>query len=341
VRRGLLVFCVLVLLAVLTGCGGPSYRVTMRRIELGGSSGGCGGVLSSRRDYGWPVRPFAVQHPIRGGFGDPRTISSEEFGLDGVGDPGSYSFHNGVDISARVGTPVYPVVSGQAYFVGADEVRVRAGRRVFQYIHIAPLVAKGAHVVAETTSLGTVRLPFRHVHLTEIDGDRVVNPLLHLRPYADRTIPVVQWLDVEGPTGFVVDPNNLSGDVSALAEADDLPPLPVPGAWNGFPLAPAFVRVALIGQDGVVLWSRTVADFRRSEPPRRDFWDVYAAGTYLNFPVFANHYYWRQPGHYVFLLTQHPLDTRHFANGSYTLRVVAADICGNRGILSEQIRIRN
>ena len=67
----------------------------------------------------------------------------------------------------------------------------------------------------------------------------------------------------------------------------------------------------------------------------------YAPGTYQNFPVFAHHYYWRVPGQYLFRLTPHPLDTRLIPDGRYLLTVNVADICGNRGSLSERVMIAN
>ena len=63
--------------------------------------------------YPWPVKPFNQPHPIRGSFGDPRTLF--------FGPPtdrtlyagnGSFTFHTGVDVSAPDGTAVYPVESG-------------------------------------------------------------------------------------------------------------------------------------------------------------------------------------------------------------------------------------
>src|SRR5262245_47649691 len=65
-------------------------------------AGGCTGA------YSWPVKPFDRPHPIRGGFGDPRTVFggalSEETILDG---DGTFSFHQGIDISAPDASPVY------------------------------------------------------------------------------------------------------------------------------------------------------------------------------------------------------------------------------------------
>lgn len=332
------------LLLLAAGCGRSTARPRVARIErLAQHATACAALRAGHLDYGWPLEPFAVQHPIRGNFGDPRTISAERFGLDGFGDPGDYSFHNGVDISAKPGTPVYPVVSGIAYRRHVDEVLVRApGGRDFQYWHIAPEVRAHERVTAFATVLGRVEAPARHVHLTEVDHERVANPADRLRPYADRTVPVVRSLSFSDPAGQPLDPDALHGLVAIVAEADDLPPVPVVGAWNGFPVTPALVRWSLLstGRKSVVV-SRTVADFRRTEPPRQDFWRVYAAGTYQNFPIFQRRYYWRRAGRYLFALTRRPLDTRRLPDGDYTAHVEASDLCGNRGTLDERVRIAN
>jgi hypothetical protein len=347
-RIALLLMCV----TVVAGCGKqPARRVRVTafstrvsRRETVARPSTCARRLPSRRDYGWPIKPFDVQHPVRANFGDPRTISAEQLGLDASGDPGDYSFHNGVDISAKPGTPVYPVVSGIAELRHSDEVLVHVtGRhRNFQYWHIEPTVRTGQRVIAERTVLGTVLSPARHVHLTEIDGDRVTNPARHLRPYDDRTTPVVHDVMFADARQTALDPEALSADVSIVAEITDSPPLPVPGAWAGFPVTPALVRWSLLDRRGQhVLWRRRVIDFRRGEPEKRSFWTVYAAGTYQNFPVFDHRFFWRHPGRYLFRLTNRPLDTRRLPNGAYELRVVASDICGNRGTLTERVRIAN
>jgi hypothetical protein len=269
-------------------------------------------------------------------------VSTSPFGRDSIRAPGDYSFHNGVDIRSKVGRPVFPVVSGRAHVVDAGEVRVRASHdRVFQYVHIRPTVADGQHVVAYRTIIGRVRFPFRHVHLAEIDHGVVVNPLDHMRPYEDHVPPVVHEVTFWTAHGRPLSPRRLQGDVEIDARADDAPAIPVPGAWNGFPVAPALVAARLVDASGAVVWSRVAADFRRTEPPKQDFWRVYAAGTYQNFPVFGGHYYWRVPGRYIFRLTDPPLDTDRLRDGLYTLNVVAADICGNRGTLSVPVRITN
>jgi hypothetical protein len=330
------------LMALASGCGAARpARIVTRRTERAGTETRCGSRRRSKSDYGWPIKPFDKQHPIRGGFGDPRTVSEETLGTDDAGDPGDYSFHNGIDIAAKDGTPVYPVVSGTAHVVGRDEVRVRAGRRSFRYQHIKARVHDREHVIADVTELGTVLAPFRHVHFTEIDRERVVNPLQHIRPYVDRTPPEVRAFAFADHTGGRIDGNRLSGDVIVGGEAEDVPPMRVPGVWGGYPVAPALVRSSLTSASGRVVWRRVAADFMRTEPPQRKFWDVYASGTYQNFPVFDHHYYWGLPGRYVFLLTRGALDTTRFPNGSYTLHATAEDFCGNTGTLSEQVLIDN
>lgn len=311
------------------------------RAELVGHSATCGSARTNRLDYRWPVRPFDVQHPIRGNFGDPRTVSLEPFGVDGEDAPGAYSFHNGVDISAAPGTPVYPVVSGVADLRRVDEVIVRVGGRDFQYWHIRPAVSSGERVVAGKTMLGRVLRPADHVHLSEIDWGRVTNPALHLRPYSDHTSPVIDAIHVRAVSGDGLPIGLLSGRVQITVQAADSPSQPTAGAWAGEPVVPALLRWTLSAVDGRQVAGRVVVDFRRGEPAKQHFWDVYAAGTYQNFPVFDQHFYWRQPGRYLFQLTSRPLDTNRFANGAYILRVVASDLCGNSGTLTRDEQVTN
>jgi hypothetical protein len=130
--------------------------------------------------------------------------------------------------------------------------------------------------------------------------------------------------------------------VEIAADAADAPPLAVPGPWFGFPVTPALVSWRLSRLDGrAVLPERVVADFRQTEPANSNFWRVYAAGTYQNFPVFAHHYYFRVAGRYLFRLTPSPLDTRLIPDGRYLLTVGVADVCGNRGSLTERVAIAN
>lgn len=109
--------------------------------------------------YHWPIRPFDSMHPVRAAFGDPRTLAENEpFGMTGPGVPGAHSFHNGIDIAARPGTAVYPVVSGGVVTRGRNEIIVLTDDgRSFQYEHLKRVVHQGQLVVAQRTVLGWIQ----------------------------------------------------------------------------------------------------------------------------------------------------------------------------------------
>jgi hypothetical protein len=296
--------------------------------------------------YHWPVKPFGRQHPIRGNFGDPRTVTTATFGEDSLSSLGSFAFHNGVDISAVTGTPVYPVVSGKVENARyGDEVTIVTDDfRTFQYFHIKPRVRTGQRVVAYRTILGTVLPEWFHVHLSEIDGFRVHNPVDpgHLEPYHDHTIPQTGELLFTDAAGNSLDPGKLHGKILIAADAEDAPPLPVfPRIWFNFPVTPALVAWRIASKTATVVPETVVADFRQTEPANRDFWDIFADGTYQNFPVFAHRYYFRVEGRYLFKLTPDTLDTRRLRNGTYGITVDVADVCGNKGSITEQVTIHN
>jgi hypothetical protein len=265
--------------------------------------------------YHWPIKPFDQQHPVRGAFGDPRTIDiNQPFGVTQPGDSGGYSFHNGVDIAAAPGTPVYPVVSGRVVCADAGLIVVRsAHKRVFQYVHLLGNVKLGQQVVAERTVLGWIQAPFDHVHLAEIDGYHVQNPLAvgHLEPYADHTTPHAIALRIR--------------EGSLAIEAVDEQAMPVPGPFAGLPQTPALVEWRLCSGDAWSSW-HVVADVRQTIPTRKHFWEVYAAGTYQNAPVFDGRLYRGIAGRYLFLTG---LDLSRMAPGAYKLEARVADIRGN------------
>lgn len=299
------------------------------------------------RAYGWPVKPFHRQHPIRGGFGDPRTVFDGPPTTDGLmTDAGSFQFHFGVDISADDGTAVYPVVSGTVTKRHDDWIAVDTGDgRIFQYFHIAPAVGVGQKVETYSTLLGTILPKSGHVHLTEIDDHQPVNPLQpgHLTPYTDRTKPAVDDITFRARDGAAdVLPGFVRGSVEPVAEAYDTPSLPVHGSWHGMPVAPALVTWHIETLGGrIVVPERVAVDFRRTIPDDSQFWSYYARGTYQNMAVFKPHYSWAQPGRFLFKLTRTPFDTRVLADGVYVLVVTAADIRGNRAFASQRLTIHN
>jgi hypothetical protein len=293
-------------------------------------------VAASNEPYPWPLRPFHRQQPVRGFFGDPRNLVSNIGQPLGPSSPGSFSFHNGVDIYAAPGQKVFPVVSGRARVANAEEVVVdtRDGR-TFQYWHVLPRVRTGAWVTASKTVLGAA-IPGRgHVHLTEIRGSCAVNPLApgHLEPYRSATHPKIVALDAIGAGGVVLQPAQITGPFELVVQAQDLPPLPVPPPWQNLPVTPATVKWRLTAADGGVLVPWTfAADFALTVPPNHDYWRVYGAGTHQNFVNRGSPS--QLPGVYDFRLT--PPNTV-LAPGRYTATVQISNTDGNR--TTQQLRL--
>ncbi len=270
--------------------------------------------------YGWPVKPFHREHPVRGNFGDPRTV------FDGpptrrtlMSAGGRFQLHFGIDISAPNGTAAYPVESGVVTRVTEEEIVVAgAADRSFEYWHLHASVRVGEHVSAYETVLGRIAKPCGHVHLSELDGGVYVNPLQagHLAPYRDDTTPQVTSVTEE----------RAAGDIELEASADDFPSLPVPGAWNGLPVTPARVAWRVETAGGAAVIPEHVAFDVTRRLPASPFWSVYARGTHQNMTAFTKFYAYRQPGEYIFRL-----GTIHLAPGAYRVVVTASDIRGNSG----------
>jgi len=292
--------------------------------------------------YHWPIKPFDRQHPVRGAFGDPRTTNvNRPFGWTGPKQIGTHSFHNGIDIAADTGTPVYPVVSGWVKRASEDEIVVRTDDgRSFQYYHLgrARAVQRGRFVVAGRTVLGRIRADYGHVHLAEIDHHVIHNPLDpgHLEPYRDRTRPVASDLYVDdGPLPSPLDGRSVTAHDQLAVAAADPPATRVPGPWLGLPQVPALVEWRLFQGHTHTPWTVAV-DFRQTEPPPRDFWHVYGSGTYQNCPVFQHHLYLGTPGRYLFRLKLH-LNRLH--RGLYRLAVRVADVRGNQSTASWPLEV--
>ncbi|HEV8686819.1 MAG TPA: M23 family metallopeptidase [Gaiellaceae bacterium] len=204
--------------------------------------------------YGWPVKPFHAQHPVRAFFGDPR--------LQGP----THQFHFGVDVSAPNGTPVYATISGHISFIHADAVRISAGSVAFEYWHIVPIVRPGQQATGYRTLLGFVEKPWAHVHFSESRGGVYVNPLRAgaMGPFSDSTKPQVARIIVRA-----------NGDV--LADVADETPLAVPPPWDGLPVMPAVVRWRI----DAGAW-KTALDVRQTIPAASAFFSVYAPATTQN-----------------------------------------------------------
>jgi hypothetical protein len=184
--------------------------------------------------YNWPVKPFDRPHPVRANFGDPRTTFAGPPTPRGLmTSSGIFELHFGIDIATSDGTAVYPVRSGIASLVNGRAVGVDSGDGfVAEYWHIVPAIRPGQKVEAFKTVLGHVMKGYEHVHFTEIDNRRIVNPLApgHLGPYQDRTTPRVTSISFrQSDTGPEVLPEFVHGRVVLIAGAYDVTALPVPG----------------------------------------------------------------------------------------------------------------
>jgi hypothetical protein len=197
-----------------------------------------------RSRYGWPVRPFREQHPVRGFFGDPRISNHGQ----------SRQFHFGVDISAPNGTPVYATLTGRTWIhplhpntiaiVGRDGVE-------FSYWHVIPTVRTGEHVVAYRTVIGHIEAPYGHVHFSEARNGRYLNPLRPgaMGPFADDTRPEILTVIAE-PSGRQLHSSRIRGTFDLVTEVRDGTPIAVPRPWHGLPVMPALVRWRLVGARG-------------------------------------------------------------------------------------------
>ena len=294
--------------------------------------------------YGWPLMPFDQQHPVRAFFGDPR-----------IGKPlGGSSFHNGIDISAPDGTPVFAVAAGKVSLGGSFNVAVVSPDGVEHgYEHLQPAVKSGDQV-AQGALIGHILMPapgsdWQHVHFSECHPQgHYWNPLRQgaLTPFAKTTAPSVTHIAVERG-GQALNPNALSGLVDLIAEVHDITPIDPPPPWNNYPVTPAFVSWRLVAHATMVVPWRTAADFRTSlqlttfvtTTPDPAYgiqvgascdvgWEkVYAPGTRQNsLPPHPGAP--PEPGHFRFGLAA-GFDTTAHPDDSYRLDVQATDVHGN------------
>ena len=198
---------------------------------------------STQYTYGWPVKPFHAQHPVRGFFGDPRVSNQGR----------TRQFHFGVDVSAPDGTPVYATLTGIATIhpLHASTVIANgAGGVEFSYWHVVPTIRNGQRVVAYRTVIGHILEGQDHVHFSEARGSWYLNPLRPgaMGPFADDTRPYASRITTES-AGRLVSPK-ARGSFDLVAELRDETPIAVPRPWHDLPVMPALVRWRLLGAIG-------------------------------------------------------------------------------------------
>lgn len=277
---------------------------------------------TSRGTYGWPLKPFNRQHPIRGYFNDPRN-----------GKHGSHSFHFGIDVSAPDGTPVYAVLSGVVHMTSDRAVAVmHAGGWSTAYWHIVPVVHHRQHV-RKHQLLGRIEASWGHVHFAELRGGEYVNPLRPgaLGPYADTTAPTIADARFKA-RGRTLESGRVRGSVDLIVDAYDTTPVRVPAPWNDLPVTPARLQWRILKAKRVVVRWQTGIDFRYRLLPPTQFAAVYAPPSQKNYPP--------KVGRYCFYLA-HSWDTRRLTDGTYVLQVNATDTQGNRTVGSLRFRVAN
>ena len=288
-----------------------------------------GHTCSAAPSYGWPVKPFHKPHAVRGSFGDPR------IGLAPSGTGLTYNFHNGVDVVAPDGTPVYATISGQVALdpKNPDVVWVSDGHgTVFSYWHVVPAVRSGEEVTAYATVVGHVQAPWGHVHFSDIRDGQYENPLRAgaMGPYIDHTAPEVTSVTLEHD-GHPVPIAVAHGSIDVIAEVDDPPANPIAPPWDGLAVMPAIVRWRLVGQHGAGTPWATSFDVTKALPAVT-YDRVYAQWTR------QNHQY--RAGRYRVYLT-HALSTAELPDGQYKVEIMASDECGNRSTSSAFLSLEN
>ena len=296
-----------------------SNRVPTSEIAPPEQPAACVSGKAQRQDpaYGWPVKPFHRQHPVRGYFGDPR-IGQTEHGL-------SRSFHFGVDVSAPDGTAVFATISGRAQIPAShsDTVTITAPDGTeFEYWHVVANVRSGDYVTAYRTQIGRIEKPWAHVHFAERRNGAYLNPLRPgaMGPYADGTCPAIREVRFEHE-GVEQRNRNVHGTPDVVVGAYDMPAMPVTTPkWTGLPVTPVLVQWRIVGANGRVVSPWANAFDVRTALPTVSYYSLYAVGTRQNRP--------NRPGKYRFYLA-HAWHSFDLKNGQYTVQVLATDSAGN------------
>ena len=286
-------------------------------------------AVSPQPAYGWPVKPFHRQHPVRAFFGDPR-----------IGGR-SHSFHFGVDISCPDGTPVYATITRPGVHLAPPSRDGVGDRRhgdvEFGYWHIVPTVRSGQRVTAYRTVIGKVAslLGARAFRRASQRRLRQPAPPGAMGPYTDTTVPdrprghrrvgrryvacrrraCARGRARAASTcrrGLRRDADPDLGPLARQAADPGAPPVEAPGRQAGGRRAGAPRSTSGSPIRRTTLWGRTYTSWTRQN---KKIWDA-RYGFYL----------------------AHGFDTRALRDGTYLVQVKATDIRGNSGTTSFPLR---
>ena len=218
------------------------------------------------------------------------------------------------------------------------------GGRAFEYWHIRPLVRNGQQVTARKTVLGHIRKPSNHVHLTEYEGGRVVNPLVpgRLTPYHDSSKPTIRAIMLRrtdsGPEAAPELCSRPRRDRRRRRRQPDRA-WPVRMARPSDPRAPHLADPQHCRPDRRA-HSTSPSTFAPRCPRTRPSGACTPAGRTRIKRSSGQHYSYLQRGAYLFKLAQQ-FDTRTLRDGVYDLIVKASDIRGNSSSQTLRFTVHN
>ena len=178
--------------------------------------------------YQWPLAPMTMQRNIGGTFGEYRSTSENGH------------FHNGTDVSAAGGTPVYAVLAGvvaSAYDDGStgydSYVRITSSvngqTKNLTYYHTRPIVSNGQQI---TKGQQISNIAIDHVHIIDyransssLSGNQInaIRPGGGITIYSDPWKPHIRYVKflLDGTNKFLSS-NSLGSKVDIIVHVQEV-----------------------------------------------------------------------------------------------------------------------